>query len=594
MRKLEGPLEPVANASIISGPKKIDAVKSQGWGYKDSYFTVNKEGHIVLTGNRYQYSNVPMPKMKDFCTKIGVDTQFKQQKKKSAVVPMTRISEEMLQKLRSIMPPGVVVSVKDSERILCSHGHTCQELFYLRSTQMPRVVDVVVYPNCHEDVEAVVRFAVDNNCGVIPYGGGTSVSMALMVPENESRVVISLNTSLMNKVQWIDKDNLMVCVQAGAVGIFLEQQLAKFDLMVGHEPDSHEFSTVGGWVATRASGMKKNTYGNIEDIIVDCKFVTASGTFQRGGHWPRVSSGPDLLELVLGSEGTLGIVTEVVLKVRPTPPIKEFASFVFPDFKSGVAFMREIAYNRGQPASLRLMDNFQFQLGAALKPDGHGGSSFSKMFQGAQKFYLLKWKGFKPDELCAATILYEGTENQVNFQKKVVDTAAKNVSGLPGGAGNGKMGYELTFMIAYIRDFAIDHGWLAESFETAVPWDRVLECSEKVKEQIADDCRNLGIETPPTVSSRVTQVYDEGACLYFYFGFDVRSQKDPLAAYNHIEHNARNAVMNCGGSISHHHGVGKLRKSFMERSIGEAGISQLKNLKTSMDPRNIFASGNLV
>lgn len=182
---------------------------------------------------------------------------------------------------------------------------------------------------------------------IVPYGGGTNVTQALYLQPQERwadlRMVVSLDMSRMNKVIWVDKDNMIACVQAGIRGQDLERDLQMSGVISGHEPDSMEFSTLGGWISTRASGMKKNTYGNIEDIVQGVTFVTPRGTFRKADHWPRVSAGPDFTQLVLGHEGNLGVVTEAIIKVRPTPEVQQFDSIVFPDFEAGAKFMEEMS-----------------------------------------------------------------------------------------------------------------------------------------------------------------------------------------------------------------------------------------------------------
>ncbi|KAI0207104.1 Alkyldihydroxyacetonephosphate synthase, peroxisomal [Lamellibrachia satsuma] len=193
--------------------------------------------------------------------------------------------------------------------------------------------------------------------------GGTSVSGALECPEHEKRMIISLDTSQMTKILWIDEKNLTACLECGIVGQDLERRLAEKGYCTGHEPDSIEFSSVGGWVATRASGMKKNIYGNIEDLVVHVKVVTPQGVISRNCQVPRISAGPDIQQFVLGSEGTLGVVTEVIMKIRPLPECQKYGSVVFPNFEKGVDCLREISRQRSAPASIRLMDNEQFQFG---------------------------------------------------------------------------------------------------------------------------------------------------------------------------------------------------------------------------------------
>lgn len=169
------------------------------------------------------------------------------------------------------------------ERIMHSHGASLREVFALRYGSLEKCVDVVVYPGTHEHVEAIVKLANEHNVVLIPYGGGTNVTQALFLKTQikESRMIVSLDMSRMNKVLWVDKDNMIASVQAGIRGQDLERELKMTGVISGHEPDSSEYSTLGGWLATRASGMKKNTYGNIEDIVQSATFVTSQGTYKK-------------------------------------------------------------------------------------------------------------------------------------------------------------------------------------------------------------------------------------------------------------------------------------------------------------------------
>ncbi len=252
----------------------------------------------------------------------------------------------------------------------------------------------------------------------------------------------------MNRMLWLDKENLVVCFESGIFGQDLERELRHLGLTVGHEPDSYEFSTLGGWVATRASGMKKNVYGNIEDLVVRVKMVTCKGVLERNCSAPRVSIGPDFNQIILGSEGTLGVITEVVLKVRKLPAVKLYGSLIFPIFSNGIKCLREIAEHRLQPASIRLIDNEQFIFGQSLKPQAN---FFHSIVDGLKRTYVIKIKGFDVQKMCVATLVFEGDEENVKRQEKQINIIAKKYGGLPAGATNGERGYLLTFVIAYIR-----------------------------------------------------------------------------------------------------------------------------------------------
>jgi len=347
---------------------------------------------------------------------------------------------------------------------------------------------------------------------------------------------------------------------------------------------------MGGWVATRASGMKKNVYGNIEDILLSATLVTPVGTIVRPCQAPRISTGPDTNQMIMGSEGMFGVITEATVKIRPLPEASVYGSVVFPTFVAGVEFMKELSYKRCAPASVRLVDNEQFQFAQALKPMS---SSLHHVLDMFKKWYVTSYRGFSVDEICAATLLFVGTKAQVAAQQTQVYAIAAKFGGLPGGAENGKRGYLLTFLIAYLRDYAYDHFYLSESFETSVNTKDVLTLCEKVKERIRKAAAARGIvHPPPFVSCRVTQVYDTGFAVYFYFGFLFTGVKDPLEAFCQIEIEARDEILQLGGSLSHHHGVGKLRSYAMKEAVGN-GILMLKGLKKSLDPKNVFASKNM-
>ncbi|PVD35874.1 hypothetical protein C0Q70_02843 [Pomacea canaliculata] len=513
-------------------------LKWNGWGYKDSKFSINKDQHVEFTGERYRLSGSTMPLLREWMKKtVGISLEHK------------------------------------------SPSQSCTQ-------------DLNLVLENHDDVVKAVELAVKYNVVIIPFGGGTTVTSSLECPAFEKRMIVSLDTSQMNHILWVDEKNLTVRAECGIIGQDLERRLEERGYCTGHEPDSMEFSSLGGWVATRASGMKKNIYGNIEDLLVHVRFVTPRGVMEKSCQVPRMSSGPDIHHIILGSEGTMGVVTEVTLKIRPLPPCKKYGSIVFPSFENGVSCLREVAAQRCAPASIRLMDNEQFQFGAALKPESK--SMLTNFMDGLKKFYITKLKGFDPNKLAVATLLFEGTKEEVAaLEKRVYEIAAK-FGGLPGGADNGERGYMLTFVIAYLRDLGFEYYIVAESFETSVPWDRCLDLCQNVKERLRRECKERRIQFPPYITCRVTQTYDAGACVYFYFGFNYRGISDPVHVYEEIESCARDEILANGGSISHHHGVGKIRKQWLKKTVGELGVGTMKALKAYIDPQNIFANNNLM
>lgn len=574
--------------------RRQELLKWNGWGYKDSKFLLDKTAQeITFTGNRYPIGNKVLPNFKTWVeTSLGVnmDEAFPPQAEiKDEDVPKPVINEEFLVEFKEYQ---IEHSFDPQDRLFRAHGHTMHEIFILREGSFERLPDIVIWPKCHADVKNIVESAVRHNVVIIPFGGGTSVSGGVECPPNETRMILSLDTSQMNRILWVNQDNSTALVEAGIIGQDLEKELAKRGMCTGHEPDSYEFSSLGGWVATRASGMKKNIYGNIEDMVVHVKMVTPKGDVQKNCQVPRMSSGPDVHQFILGSEGTLGVVTEVVIRIRPLPACVKYGSILFPAFEPGVACLREVTRQQLKPASIRLMDNVQFQFGYAIKPASD--SLLTSLVDRLKKLYVTQIKGFHPDQMCILTLLMEGTKQNVDDLERRIYAIASQFGGLAAGENNGKQGYMLTFVIAYIRDLGLDYGVVSESFETSVPWDRVLDLCRNVKDRIQREVRQHGIQALPFVSCRVTQSYDVGACVYFYFAFCYKGLPSPIHTYHTIEVAARDEIIASGGSISHHHGVGKLRKQWLPQTISSPGIGMLKAIKDYIDPQNIFANGNLL
>uniref|UniRef100_A0AAG5CSL8 Alkylglycerone-phosphate synthase n=1 Tax=Anopheles atroparvus TaxID=41427 RepID=A0AAG5CSL8_ANOAO len=584
--------DPTVPRKITSAiPKQRQKLlKWNGWGYKDSRF-LYQDGTIVFTGDRYPIGGkVSLPHFRDYVVQnFNVDLS---DRREGVPVPNSFPPPVPCPEfLEAMERHGVECSQDGEDRLIRCHGQTLHDVHMLRTGTFKRIPDVVLFPTGHEQVVNIVRAANAHNVVLIPYGGGTSVSGSVSCPEDERRPIAALDTSQMNRLLWLDRQNLTACFEAGVVGQDLEREVRQLGYTVGHEPDSYEFSTLGGWVATRASGMKKNVYGNIEDLVVRVRMVTgAGGVLERGLAVPRVSCGPDFHHVVLGSEGTLGVVTEVVIKIRPLPAVRRYGSLVFPDFGAGVRCLREVARERLQPASIRLIDNEQFVFGQALKVPG---GLLDGLGDRLKRAYLTRVKRVQLDRIAIATLLFEGHADQVKQQEAKIFAIAQRYGGFSAGSSNGEKGYILTFVIAYIRDLALEYSIVAESFETSVSWDRCESLCINVKSCVRKECAKHNIQHY-LISCRVTQTYDAGACVYFYFGFNHAGFANPVHIYEEIENKARDEILASGGSISHHHGVGKIRSRWYPQSVSNVGVQLYKATKRELDPNNIFAAGNLI
>lgn len=568
-----------------------DIENEDTWGFADTQFEMRSNGDVFLTGTRYELSNQRLSSFVPWIEGVmgfKVEVSDKNDWTYPCRVPKAIRNEKFLEELALFLNSNQW-SEDARLRLRRGHGHTQEEMFAIKYGHLERIPDLVVWPSDEEQVEKIVASANKHNVVLIPYGGGTNVTDALRCSENEKRTIVSVDMRKMDKVLWIDPVNRMAFIQAGAVGRNIQKSLAKYGWTMGHEPDSSEFSTLGGWIATNASGMKKNRYGNIEDLVVDVHAVTNQGVLQRSAVGPRESIGIDPRRWLFGSEGTMGIITGAVVKLFPLPAEQRYGSVLFPNFEAGIAFLYELGAAGNWPASVRLMDNLQFQFGQALKPKAEGLKTYKSKIE---KAFVTKIKGFDPQKMVACTLVFEGTKSEVESQEELVYSIAEKFQGMKAGAENGARGYMLTYSIAYIRDFVMKHWVLAESFETSVPWSQVSALCENVKQRVRDEHAKRNLPGNPFITCRVTQIYETGVAVYFYFAFHYKGVENPTEVYHEIENAARDEILKNGGSLSHHHGVGKLRRDFLPRVMSDASLRWRSGAKLALDPKDIFASGN--
>ena len=569
----------------------LDAEHPDVWGFADSGFALDARGRLTFTGTRYPISGKVLPDFLPWARET-IDAELEpgdvHESHYPTPVPERRVNEGFETELEALLGPDGL-SRDPAARLRHAHGHTQEEMWAVKYGRLERVPDLVARPGSEEQVRELVALAERHGVCLIPYGGGTNVSLALACPPDEPRPIVSVETRRMRRVLWIDAENRTACIEAGANGREIAEVLGRHGFTLGHEPDSYEFSTLGGWIATEASGMKKNRYGNIEDLVLSVTAVTPRGVLRRERSWARESVGGDPGRWLLGSEGRLGLVTSAVVKIFPLPEAQSYGSVLFRSFEDGFAFLREVQSSGAVPASIRLMDNLQFQFGQALKP---GKSGLAALKSRVEKWLVLRVLGFEPDQMVACTLLFEGGAAEVAAQRRRVFALARRHGGMKGGAENGRRGYALTFAIAYIRDFMMRHWVLGESFETAVPWSQCLELVRNVKQRLWQEHAKRGLPGKPFVSARVTQLYETGVCVYFYFAVYHRGVANASEIYADMERAAREEILRAGGSLSHHHGVGKLRGRFLPQVLSETALEWRAALERSLDPENLFGSGN--
>jgi len=585
-----------------------DDKSSDVWGFQDSCFQADSNGVVEVTGSRYFLSGHKLPDLLPWAKRtLGCHIPSKPLMdafNDGSIIPEPHhINHEFIASIRKVLADDQIEADAVPRR-RHGHGHTQEEMYNIKyGPGLARIPDLVVFPNDEAQVISVVTAARNHGVCLIPYGGGTNVTKALSCElDKENRMITSLDTSRLDKVLWVDSVNRMACIEAGAVGQNITDFLAVHGFTMGHEPDSCEFSTLGGWIATNASGMKRNKYGNIEDLVLDMRVITPSGkVLTKGGSEggdinisPRQSTGSDPTHYFFGSEGTLGIIVSAVVKLFPLPEMQAYDAILFPSWETGVQFMYELRQEGEMPASVRLVDNEQFQMSMALKPASSGNTTVLAFKSTLEQLYLTRVHGFDLKEMVACTMVFEGSRTEVQRQQRSVKHLTRKFSGIQVGEDKGQRAYQMTYNIAYIRDFGMRHYILGESFETSVVWSGALDLCRRVKERIRHEHLVRRLPGTPLVTCRITQMYETGVAIYFYFAYYFENVVDPSSVYVDIEEAARDEILKCGGSLSHHHGVGKLRKKFVPRVMSDTSLIWKYEIKQTIDPENIFGCGNLI
>ena len=562
------------------------------WGYRDSGFIINKDMSVSFSGNRYPICGKRLPNFIPFVEGIlGVDfklePKIKELDKKHIVKP--KINEPFMAELKEVFDKDRFTN-EEKERVLHSHGqHSTDEVYKVLYNKLETFADLVFYIESEDDTTKLILLAKKHNVCLIPYGGGTNVTNALRPPKQEGRMVVSVDTRRMDAVESIDEENLMATVQAGITGKALEEALNKEGFTVGHEPDSYEFSTVGGWISTNAAGMKKHRYGNIEDIVQNLTMITPVVTINQIKPLTRSSFGIKAQNILFGSEGNLGIITKSTLKIHRLPESSAYESIIFNDWETGVRFMYDLFHSNMVPASARLADNLQIRLGNALKEEKEG---LSGALDRLKKYILFNIKGVDPERFTAAVFKIEGSLSEVKNQRDNLTTLAKKHGGILAGESTGESGYLATMVIAYIRELIFTQNILGETMETAVPWSKINQVKGEAFKLVNQLHKENGLPGKPFFTSRISKIYHTGVCMYNTIAMSFDGIENPEDVFTKIEHKMRENFIKNGGSISHHHGVGKLRKDFMSDTISEGSIDMVRGIKKSQDPDNIFGVKN--
>jgi alkyldihydroxyacetonephosphate synthase len=502
-------------------------------------------------------------------------------------IPAPLIGDQLLAELTDAV--GAENAVQDDlDRIVHTYGKSARDLLRIRTGDIPRVPDVVVYPGNEAEVQLIVDRAVAADAVIIPYGGGSNISGSLHAPENETRPVISVDLGRLNQVIDIDEDSGLARIQAGAQGPDLEEQLGARGWTLGHFPDSFTHSTLGGWVATRSSGMQSDKYGDISDIARGMR-VVMPGKVLDIRPLPHTSTGPSVREMVLGSEGRLGVITEVTVQVHRTPEVRLILGYLFPSWEAGLAAMHDISTSDAHPSITRVSDAKETAFSFATRKKSNRVSISSLISKGMMK--VLQRRGWKLDEICLSFIGYEGGKAHVARQKAIVKDIVGRHGGIVVGKGPGELYDQKKFDTPYIRDFLLDRGAIGDVSETAAPWSKLLPLYTNVLAAAEKIYAHLGVAG--WIMCHLSHSYHSGACLYFTFAFK-HDGIDPLGQYEPLKNAIQQAFVDSGGTLSHHHAVGTEHAAWLEQDISAPGVHMIDGLFTAMDPGRNFNPGKII
>jgi alkyldihydroxyacetonephosphate synthase len=498
-------------------------------------------------------------------------------------LPEAIVNPRFIAELESALHPGQIYDSR-LERVIHAYGKGLRDLFRLRRGSAEGAPDLVIYPESENDVIAVLRAAAHHDVIVIPFGGGSNIAGCLERMESH-RMALSLDTRRMRRVLAVDAESFTARVEAGVFGPDLEDQLSAHGMTLGHFPDSFLHSTLGGWIATRSAGMQSDKYGKIEDMVISLRMVTPEGVLATRAV-PKSSNGIDVNHLCIGSEGTLGVITEATMRVHPRPETRIVPAYLFPDFEAGLEAMRECMRRECLPSMVRLNDPDKTALSLAFKP------ASSRISQAVSKIFktYLRAKGFDLPRACLMLTAFEGRDSTVAAQLRYVSAIYRKFGGVSLGSSAGNSFEATKYDFPHIRDFLLERDVSSDVSETSTVWSNLLPLYKATMKDIRAAIAESG--APPWSGCHISHTYRSGASLYFTFGFR-QQQGSEMDQYLRVKRAAQQSFMDHGATLSHHHAVGTEHLPWLAADISPLGVKAVAAIKHGLDPANTMNPGRL-
>jgi alkyldihydroxyacetonephosphate synthase len=533
--------------------REIDMRRWNGWGYEGVSFPLSEKAYGFIS------------------EEIG-----------KAMPPSDATLDNVLAKVpKSRLPEHSLVIKDPEERLRHARGQSFPDWLALRSGNIGVFPDGVSYPVSGEEVRILLDYARQAKAVVIPYGGGTSV-VGHITPERQAKPVLTIDTGRMNRLLNLDRESQIATFGAGADGPSVEAQLRARGYTLGHFPQSFEFSRLGGWIATRSSGQQSLRYGRIEKLFAGGRLETPEGTLDILD-FPASSAGPDLREMVLGSEGRIGVLTEVKMRVTPLPEKEKFHVLFFPEWQAAVDAVRRVVQGRISLSMLRLSNPVETQTQLVLAGN-------ERLVQLLEK--VLAWRGAGVGK-CMLTVGVTGSRKQYRTSKRQALRLFKRAGGIYVGSYMGRKWAEKRFSVPYLRNSLWEKGYAVDTLETATNWQNAGQIVGLIESALEDA---LSRESERIhVFSHLSHLYPQGSSIYTTYLFRISSTfEKTLEHWKALKSAASEAIVSNGGTISHHHGVGVDHATYLIAEKGKLGIAAIKSLCRQFDPDGIMNPGKLV
>lgn len=481
----------------------------------------------------------------------------------------------------SQLAPCVHVTTDAAERVYHARGQSLPDWVAMRAGRVGVFPDGVAYPQSDEDVRALFDYARLCGTRLIPYGGGTSV-VGHINPRAVDAPALTVDLRRLSRLVDLDETSRLATFEAGVCGPDLEKQLQARGYTVGHFPQSFELSTLGGWIATRSSGQQSYHYGRIEDLFAGGHVESPAGSIDLPP-LPASAAGPDLRQMLLGSEGRYGILTRATMRVRRLPETEDFYAVFFHDWQSGADAVREIAQAQVPVSMLRLADAQETETTLAL-------AGQEQLIAWARRgLNLLKYRSERALLIFGVT----GDAATTRSAHRAALAIVRKHGGLAVGKTIGKMWRKSRFLTPYLRNTLWERGYALDTLETALPWSKTMPAAQAIQAAI----RNAWKESDEhvLVFAHLSHVYADGASIYTTYLWQRSADPDEmLQRWHAMKHAASQAIIAHSGTISHQHGVGMDHAPYLQAEKGELGLQMIEAVRKTLDPDRILNPGKLL